>query len=236
MTEQIQIINDIEKAALLCEKEYSHDEIIDIMKTENDFEKQICILKLQTLNSQEEAELLVFQLTGHHGLIREATAIKINEFIQNPKYSHLFLTNYILDSLLKGVNDVNPNICRLICSILPILFENNDKEKEYFEQALYKKFFVIFDELEKLKRSTWYTKKLFNLYWSLEATAAINPAINKDLETILKQSASIRDYTIREKTAMVLSVLKDNSTVLDEIKEKLKNDENFYVKRYSQKF
>ena len=83
MTDNIQILNDIEKAAELCEKEYSHDEIISIMRTENDFEKQICILKLDTVISQEEVNLLVFQLTGHHGLIREAAAIKINELIQN---------------------------------------------------------------------------------------------------------------------------------------------------------
>ena len=236
MEEELQIINEIEKAALLCEKEYSHSEIIDVIKTENDFEKQICLLKMDKLQTQAEADLLVFQLTGHHGLIREACAMKINEFVINFDLSHLFLTKNILESLLKGVNDINPNICRLICSIFPVLFKENTTQKEFFIKKLYERFFVIFEELEKLKRSNWYTKKLFNLYWCLEALALLEPPVSKTLENILQQSATIRDYTIREKTAFVLSVLKESSQILDEIKNKLKNDENFYVLRYSQNF
>ena len=236
MTEELQILNEIEKAAQLCEQSYTHNEIISVMKTENDFEKQICMLKLNKLQNQEEAELLVFQLTGHHGLIREAAAIKINEFIDNPKYTHFFLTDYILESLLKGINDINPNICRMLCSILPVLFSNNADQKAFFLKNLYSRFFIIFDELEKLKRSTWYTKKLFNLYWCLEALGAIKPSICKNFEKIIKISANIKDYTIREKTAMVLYTTKESSPQIDEIKNKLKNDENFYVRRYSQNF
>ena len=236
MTKDLQILNEIEKAAQLCEKNYSHEEIIDVMKTENDFEKQICILKLDCLKNQEEAELLVFQLTEHHGLIREATAIKINEFILDSKYTQLFLTDYILESLLKGINDINPNICRMLCAVLPTLFTGATEKKSFFLNKLYSRFFVVFEELEKLKRSTWYTKKLFNLYWCLEALCAIEPNICENFEKVIETSANIRDYTIREKAAMVLAMTKDSSPQIDEIKNKLKNDENFYVRRYSQNF
>lgn len=235
MTKDIQILNDIEKAAELCEKTYSHNEIISVMQTENDFEKQICILKLDTVLSQEEAKLLVFQLTGHHGLIREAAAIKINEFIQNKNLKHLFETSYVIESLLKGINDINPNICRLMCSILPVLLENKEL-KQLFLNGLYKRFYEVFEELEKLKRSTWYTKKLFNLYWCLEALANLKPQIDNDFEKIIEQASEIKDYTIREKTAMVLSKQLESSTKIEEIKNNLKNDENFYVRRYSQNF
>lgn len=235
MTDNIQILNDIEKAAELCEKKYSHDEIISVMQTENDFEKQICILKLDTVLSKEEAQLLVFQLTGHHGLIREAAAIKINELTQNEKLKHLFQTTYVTESLLKGINDINPNICRLMCALLPTLLENK-KLKNIFMNGLYKRFYEVYEELEKLKRSTWYTKKLFNLYWCLEALSNLQPQINKDFEDIIEQASKIKDYTIREKAAMVLSKLPETSDKIDKIKKTLKDDENFYVRRYSQKF
>ena len=237
MTDNIQILNDIEKAALLCEKDYSHDEIIDILKTEDDFEKQICILNLNTLKNQSEADLLVHQLTGHTSLIREAAASKICEFIQtNPLLKKLFLAEKILDDILKAVNDINPNICRMICAALPILFEEKTEKKGYFLNKLYRHFEDIFNELEKLKRSNWYTKKLFNLYWGLEALALLNPSVDERLECILCKAAAIKEYTIREKTAMVLALLPETSAKINEIKQNLKADTNFYVKRYSQSF
>ena len=236
MHDEIQILNEIEKAAGLCKKEYSHSDIIDVMKTENDFEKQICILKLQKLESQEEADLLIFQLTGHHGLIREAAAAKISEFILNNRFLELFLNEKALTSLLKTVNDINPNICRMICSALPNLLTDNNKEKQIFLKLLYQRFDEVFEELERLKRSNWYTKKLFNLYWCLEALAMTKPPVDIQLEKILEQASKIRDYTIREKTAFVLSKIESSSSKLNEIKSRLKTDDNFYVKRYSKAF
>lgn len=236
MTDEIQILNEIEKATLLCNKEYSHSEIIDVIKTENDFEKQICILKLESLNSQEEADLLIFQLTGHHGLIREATSTKIGEFVNNKNYKKYFLNKKALDSILKAINDINPNICRTICSTLPVLFQDNIPEKTFFLKNLYIRFNEIFAELELLKRSNWYTKKLFNLYWCLEALAMIEAPIDENFEKIIEESSKIKDYTIREKAALVLTKIVSPSNKIKEIKQRLKNDDNFYVKRYSKSF
>ena len=97
---------------------------------------------------------------------------------------------------------------------------------------MYNRFDEIFAELEKLRRSNWYTKKLFNLYWCLEALALIEPKVDTELENILEQASKIRDYTIREKTAFVLSKIESSSSKLNEIKSRLKTDDNFYVKRY----
>lgn len=236
MSEEIQILNEIEKAAALCEKTYTHTELFEVINTEDDFEKQICLLKLETLTSQEEADLLVFQLTEHHGLIREAAAIKINEFIQNDNLKNYFLKNTTLESLLKAVNDINPNICRLICAVLPSLFVSAEEEKSYFLKLLYERFEFVFEELERLKRSNWYTKKLFNIYWCLEALAMLDAEVDEKLENVLVRAANLRDYTIREKAAFVLSSLSRTSEVVEELKEKLKKDENFYVQRYAAVF
>jgi len=94
MIEDFQIRNmietDIEKAVEICNKCYSREDIWTIIKTEStenpkiDIEKQICILNLDSILSQDEADLLAYHQTNHHGLIREATAQKINEFMNNP--------------------------------------------------------------------------------------------------------------------------------------------------------
>lgn len=234
MSEDIKILNEIEKAVKLCEKEYSRDEIFDLLKTSSasnpqiDVEKQICILKLEDIRTQQEADVLVHHLTEHHGLIREACAHKINEFMQNPSLQNFFQTTEISDALLKAVNDINPNICRLIIDVLPYL-----KDKKYFLNNLYNRFDVIFDELEKLKRSNWYTKKLFNLYWGLEALCALSPDCDSKLQNVLQQCLKIREYTIREKTAMLLDSLKSDKDFINQAKQLLAQDTNYYVKRYA---
>lgn len=231
---RINIEKEIEKAAEFCEKEYSRIDIWDVLKIDSaqtpeiNIEKQICILKLDTILSQEEADLLAFHQTNHHGLIREACAQKINEFMKNPKCVQYFQTENISDILLKAVNDINPNICRLIIDVLPKL-----ENKQYFLNNLYQRFEFVFDELEKLKRSNWYTKKLFNLYWCLESLAVLSAPADERIESVLQRSANFKDYTIREKTAMVLHFIESTTPILADIKEVLKTDDNYYVQRYS---
>lgn len=237
MSESIQILKEIERAVEFCEKEYTRSDIFSVLNTTTsqnpdiNMEKQICILKLQDILSQDEADLLVFHQTGQHGLIREAAAQKINEFLKNSVYRKFFQTKYVADILVKAVNDINPNICRTIIEVLPFL-----QDKDYFLTKLYERFEEVFDELEQLKRSNWYTKKLFNLYWCLEALSSVNADIDERLERVLERTSQFRDYTIREKTAMILSTITTSSLIIDSIKQKLENDENFYVKRYSSKF
>ncbi len=238
MSESIQILKDIEKAATLCNQKYTDTDIWEVLKQKSteenkqlDIEKQICILNLKSVNSQNEADLLIHHLTQHHGLIREACAQKVNEFLQNSKYQDYFQTKDILNSLLNAVNDINPNICRLIIEILPLI-----KNKEYFLSNLYDRIEFVFAEIEKLKRSNFYTKKVFNLYWCLEALAVLKAPIDEKLISVLNRSSGFKDYTIREKTAMVLHLLDESTKETDDIKALLKLDENFYVKQYSQQW
>lgn len=236
MVENIEILKEIEKACEFCERNFTHKELMDVLRGDDDVQKQICLLKVDSLESQEEADLLVFHLTGHHGIVRESAAQKINELILNKinlnrKYNNLFQTKYVMDSILLAVNDINPNICRLIIETLPAI-----EDKAYFLEKLYVRFEYVFEELEKLKRSNWYTKKLFNLYWCLEALAVIVAPVDARLESVLNRSGRFRDYTIREKTALVLLGLGETSFALEELKTLLKNDSNFYVKRFARNF
>lgn len=234
MNENLQIISEIEKAVEFCEKQYTRTELFDVLKInsqenpQTDIEKQMCILKITDIKTQAEADLLIYHLTGHHGLIREATAQKVNEFLKTD-FAHFFQTQNIADSLLKAVYDINPNICRMIIEVLP-----NITEKEYFIKNLYTCLNETIEQLEKLKRSNWYTKKLFNLYWGLEALNSLTPQIDTQLNNLVAYCVQIKEYTIREKLAQLLSNLEQTSDEIENAKAILKQDPNYYVKRFAQ--
>ncbi len=230
------LIKIIDEAGDFCERAFSHEELIEILKGEDDVKKQICLLKLEKLENEEEAMLLVFHLTDHHGIVRESCAQKISEFILNGKYVNLFSEKYAADSFLRSINDINPNICRTMIEVLPIVMQGT--LKEYFLERLYARFEEVFEELERLKRSNWYTKKLFNLYWCLETLAVLDAKIDERFFGVLSRTCAFREYTIREKSALVLSRAdfsrKESPSFSEELlrlKESLKDDPNFYVRQ-----
>lgn len=231
MTEESEIIKKTEKACAFCEKEFTYEEVRAVLEGDNDVEKRLCLLKFDELRGQKDVDLLLFHLTEHHGSVRESAAMKINEHILNGKYVVEMSQESLAPTFLAAINDVNPNICRLIIETLPYIIN-----KECFLNLLYPRFEAVFEELEKLKRSNWYTKKLFNLYWCREALAVLDAPVDDRLEKVLGRTCLFRDYTIREKTAQVLSVLTSTSNPLEAIKSTLRDDTNFYVKRYVNMF
>ena len=54
----------------------------------------------------------------------------------------------------------------------------------------------------------------------------------KELCKILSDTKDVNDYTIREKTAKILSKLQPNE-ILSKIKNQLSQDQNYYVRRVS---
>ena len=119
MSENFQIINkietDIEKAADFCQKEYTEEEIFDVLKKssaenqDTDTEKQICILKIDTVSSQNEADILIFHLTNHCALVREACALKVNELMLSSGLNEIVTSSLIgkplLDKYMQSYDD-----------------------------------------------------------------------------------------------------------------------------------
>ena len=170
--------------------------------------------------------MLLFHLTNQHGTVREAAAEKINELMkQNPDF---FQNDFAIKKFLLAVNDVNPNICRLIIDILPLLYSD---KKENFLDALYDLTLKVTDEADKLNvrnRSHVYTKKIFNLYWCLEAISETANVVCEKLVDIIKRNYNSDEYTVREKIAKI--VRKMNNPEFGDILNILKTDENFYVR------
>ena len=75
-------------------------------------------------------------------------------------------------------------------------------------------------------------KEAFKLYWCLETIYVFWDKINfTDLKNIIQKASQIGEYTIREKAAKILTH-DFNDGDLIAVKDKLKNDSNYYVRRF----
>lgn len=207
----------------LCGKDFDQQQIVSFLKSDDIWEKQIAILSIVEIN-EELTKLLMNNLTGVDGKVRDAVSIKISELCVNK--AGFFQKREFYDIFLDAICDVNPNVCRNIIKILPKI-----EDKVYFSDILISRIKELINEIEKFdKKNHKLNKKVFNLYWCLEALAVIihDCPQNKEINEILNFCASYGDYTIREKTAKILTNMK-NAPV--NLKEKLSEDSNFYVRR-----
>ena len=69
---------NFEQALNLCETSHTHSELLEFLKSGNIVQKQIAALKLETINSIEDAQILVSDLVGQDGKIREAVSLRLN--------------------------------------------------------------------------------------------------------------------------------------------------------------
>ena len=220
---------NFEQALEMSEREFSHEELLEMLKTGNIPQKQIAALRLDSITSFEESEILIANLTGCDGKIREAVALKINQLlIQNSEVAkHFTQAKTFADASI----DINANICRLVIDSVGILKNNNNFADVYLYNIL--KFIKeSFEELDKfIFRDKKYVinKQLFKLYWCLEALKLFTDKIDsKILLPILERASQEREYTIREKAAQI--VVTQHKEEYNIIKTRLINDENYYVR------
>ena len=215
----------------LFEKNMTQSELMQYLKTGNIAQKQVCALKLEYLENIEQAKILVQNLTGQDGKIREAVAHKVNELI--PQYPQYFLNNEIFEIFTNAILDINSNVCRNVISAI-LNLKNNPDFCNYFTQSLIKKTMPLIEIVKKIDfKDGKYkvNKEAFKLYWCLETIAQFRDKFDlNDIKQVVIQTKGIEEYTIREKTAKILAG-KFGDNELKEIKAQLKNDDNYYVKR-----
>lgn len=222
------------EAVALCESDFTHEELINMLENGNIPQKQIAALKLTEIKNATEANILLSNLTGQDGKIREAVSLRLAEFMNNPTMAVYFQSVNNYDIFLDAVVDINANICRNVISAISSL-KNNMEFTSYFCAHLSKMIFELIDKIEQFDvRDGKYkvNKELFKLYWCLECVYEFYEYFDiNTLKSILKRTQYADEYTIREKTAKILSRnIKDSE--LDLIKAKLKQDSNYYVKKY----
>lgn len=222
------------EALNLVNQKFSHSELITLLANGNIPQKQIAALRLDTVNSKDEAQILLNNLTGQDGKIREVVSLRINEFMNIPE-TRAYFSNLDCEKIfLEAIIDINGNICRNIISAISHL-KNSDKFCKNFLPSLTQntknliekvKTFDIQDGKYKIN------KEVFKLYWYLETIFSFyDKILFQDLKQILLSAKNIQDYTIREKVAKILS-LNFNDNDLEHAKKELKNDPNYYVRRF----
>lgn len=219
---------NFERAVELCAGRFSRAELFGFLKDGNMPEKQFAALEIDSVKTQEEADILMSNLTGCDGKIRESVAFKLGEIVpQNYK----FFLKYP-DIFADATIDINANICRMIIDILACFKSDKTFSGQYLKRVL---MFVqdAFSQLDSfIFRDKKYTinKQLFKLYWCLEGINVFFSHVDEaELFDILKKCLEISEYTIREKAALILNnEIKSDS--LKQLKNTLKNDENYYVR------
>ena len=135
---------------------------------------------------------------------------------------------------LDAVIDINGNICRNVINALANLKDNNNFCNVFCAKLtdLTLKLTEIVEKFDFQDGKYKVNKEAFKLYWCLETIYVFWNKIDlNELKEIIQRGSNIGEYTIREKCAKILThdfMDKD----LDNIRLKLKNDSNYYVRRY----
>ena len=221
---------NFETACEMSEREFTHEELIELLKNGNIPEKQIAALRLESIKNENDAKILIGNLTGCDGKIREAVALKINTLLQiNKEYAGFF--THSSETFAYATIDINANICRLVVDSVEVLKVDKNFTEKYLSKLLT---FIeeAFKELDSfIFRDKKYVinKQLFKLYWCLEALKLFVDVIETEkLIQILERASKEKEYTIREKVAQIL-VLTTND-IFEPLISALKSDENYYVR------
>ena len=225
---------NFKQALNLCENNYSHSELLEFLQSGNIVQKQLSALKLETINSQNAAQILVSNLVGQDGKIREAVSLRLNEFMSNPKTLVYFETPENYQIFLAAIIDINGNICRNVIGAISHLKDNENFCNQFCQELV----ILTKDLLAKIEKDDFFdgkykvNKEVFKLYWCLETIYVFWDKIKfEDLKEIILRTKDIQEYTIREKSAKILT--KDFSDAeLLKAKEDLKKDSNYYVRRF----
>ena len=222
------------QALKLYEEEYSHNELVDLLRSGNIVQKQIAALRLESINSTQDADVLIANLTGQDGKIREAVSLRLNEFMSDEKYLQYFKVSNNYDVFLNAIIDINANICRNVISAITNL-KNDTEFCKQFCKNLAKLSFDLLDKIEKFDFQDGkykVNKEVFKLYWCLETIYEFYDKINfEDMKQIILRSKDVQEYTIREKAAKILTRDFDDIE-LAKAKLELQNDRNYYVRRF----
>ncbi len=212
------------------------NDAFSVLEGEDETLKPLAFINIDEIKNDAEADLIMFHLTNHQSPTREACA----HCILNAEGIDFIKSQSHIETLEDAICDINPNVCRAIISlissnkrlaelIMPVNIKRIKKLLDDFK-IYEKEFGACISNKMRNRKNHAKNKKLFNLYWCLEALGetldANCPYIDEIIE-ICSVTAYFLDYTIREKTAKILVKIPNAPK---ELLQKLKNDENFYVK------
>lgn len=207
-----------------------YEELLDFLSGEDFEQKHFALTFITSLINTSDIELFIRNIVDQDTKIRETASFRINDFILENNSLMEILDKYP-ETILRTTDDVNPQVCRNICSLLHL-----SQNKEYLIEKILIKIEILLENTKAIKfKSHKVNKDVFNLYWNffaLENLLSNEFSQIEKLALILLDSANYKDYTIRERVAFLTKKLYSLKfqEALPVIK-KLENDENFYVRK-----
>ena len=154
--------------------------------------------------------------------------------MSNPKTLEYFETPENYQIFLAAIIDINGNICRNVIGAISNLKDNENFCNQFCQELV----ILTKDLLGKIEKDDFFegkykvNKEVFKLYWCLETIYVFWDKIKfEDLKEIILRTKDIQEYTIREKAAKILTRSFSDPELL-KAKEALKNDSNYYVRRF----
>ena len=219
-------ISDFDGCCKFFESDLSQDELYDRLKHGTIAEKQLSCVRIESCGNAEQAEILMNNLTGIDGKVRETVSFKLKTFVA--ARPELFLRQDFYDIFLDAIIDINGNICRnIICALEPLTSDSTFCE--YFIENVIQRALAVTSTIENFEykdRKYVTNKEVFKLYWYLETLGIFSEIPAEELFPLLERTSKIEEYTIREKTARLLSKLPPE---MAEMLDGLNFDNNFYV-------
>lgn len=217
-------ISNFDECFKFFELKLSHDELYASLRGGNIAEKQLSCVRIEHCNNAQEARILMDNLTGIDGKVRETVSFKLKTFVT--EHPELFLQQEFYNIFLDAIIDINGNICRNIICALEALTKDN-KFCEYFVSNVIERALTVTEKIENFEykdRKYVTNKEVFKLYWYLEVLGIFSELPAEKLFALLERTAKIEEYTIREKTARLLLKLPQKYKI-----DGLNFDNNFYV-------
>lgn len=210
--------------------EFSYEKLLKFLDSDDFEEKHFSLTFINSLEKPEDIEFFIKNLTGQDTKIRELASFRVSDFIGEDNSLMEFLDNDP-ETVIKTICDINPQVCRNICQLLPL-----SARKSYFIAEIIQKLADLTEKTRIIRFKTHkVSKDVFNLYWNffaLENLIDENFSQITELIPVLGLGATYKDYTIRERVAFLVKKLKTHGFgEVEPIFKKMQQDENFYVKK-----
>lgn len=207
-----------------------YEELLNFLSGDDFEQKHFALTCVTTLKNPEDIKLFIQNLVDQDTKIRETASFRINDFVSENTSLMQILDKYP-EIILRTADDINPQVCRNICSLLHL-----SQNKDALIEKILEKLEILTEQTRAIKfKSHKVNKDVFNLYWNLFAIenliSNVFPQIERMTELLLNNS-NYKDYTIRERIACLAKELHScGFQQVIPVIETLENDDNFYVRK-----
>lgn len=210
------------------QEQFSYTELLSLLNKDDFDSKHFALTCLHTLEKPEDITIIINHLVDNDTKIRELSSYRVADFVLENNSLISFLDE-LPDIIIRTANDMNSQVCRNILNLLYL-----SSKKDLFITKFLAEIQACIEDTRVIKYRTHKAdKRMFNLYWNLYALENIlteDFKYFKKLSEILSITSKYKDYTIRERSALLTKKLNSFGFNVESLLEHFNTDDNFYIK------